>query len=122
MAKARSRSISEAEKKRRCRKLNDRLRTTFKGGEVELSEGVKAFLEVDQEALFKEIRAFSGFNQSNDPFGDHHYCCVECEGYKYAVKIEAFDRRRKYGSVEPWNPKKTLRVMTIQKYDEYAGI
>ncbi len=62
------------------RTLNDALRTTFQGGRVLVTRGVRALpLEVNAVVL-QAVQAFDAFTPENDPYGEHDFGSFELEG------------------------------------------
>ena len=104
---------------KRIKVLNDNFRSTFVGGRVLITAGV-AELPVDTKArLLLAIQSFANFNNENDPYGEHDFGSIELEGEKYFWKIDTCDRECRYGSEDPSDPSKTMRVLTIMRADEY---
>jgi hypothetical protein len=102
------------------RRLNDQLRTMHRGGRLSLTIGVQALLPDQQLALFRAIRAFDGFDQGNDPHGEHDFGAVDLAGEgKFFFKIDYYAPDMAHGSDDPSDPAKTVRVMTIMRADEY---
>lgn len=53
--------------------LNDRLRTTFLGGQVLLTEGMQALSEADKIAVIQAVQSYNDFSVDNDPYGEHDF-------------------------------------------------
>ena len=58
------------------------------------------------------VMAFDDFNADNDPHGEHDFGSFELEGEKLFWKIDYYDLAGEFGSEDPADPKKTLRVLT----------
>jgi hypothetical protein len=103
------------------RALNDALRTTLNPqlGRVMMTSGVAALSESDRAAVFEKIRTFSNFTEANDPHGEHDFFSFDHAGTRYAVKIDYFDKNLEYGSEDPADTSKTIRVLTVMKMAEY---
>lgn len=99
--------------------LNDQFRQTFKGGKVVYSEGVKALPTMERVKVFSAIKAFSNFNEENDPYQEHHFGSVTINGERYFFMIDYFTLGLKHYSENPADPKITKRVMTIIKDSEF---
>jgi len=99
--------------------LNDLLRETFMTGKVRLSYGVTELGEELKEKLISEVRSYSDFTEGNDPYGERDFGAIELEGGKFYWKIDYYDRNLEFGSEDPADPKKTVRVLTIMRSCEY---
>ena len=109
---------SEAEKTKKVRELNDRLRKTFQGGQVFMGRDISFLSPPEQFALFDKIRNFNEFNQGNDPHKEHDFGTVELNGVKYNWKIDYYDKDMQYHSPDKSNPEVTNRVLTISRVGE----
>lgn len=103
----------------RIRELNDAFRKTFVGGRVMLTAGVNALCENDKAAVLTKVRTFDAFDSDNDPYGEHDFVSVEHNGERYFAKIDYYEPDLRYGSDDPADLSKTVRVMTIMCADEY---
>jgi len=65
------------------------------------------------------VIAFDDFNADNDPHGEHDFGSFELEGEKLFSKIDYYDLAGEFGSEDPTDPKKTLRVLTVMLAEEY---
>lgn len=84
-----------------------------------LTAGVNALSGDDQAAVLTKVRAFDAFESDNDPYGEHDFVSVEHGGTRYFAKIDYYEPDLRYGSDDPADPSKTVRVMTIMRADEY---
>ena len=89
--------------------LNDQLRTTFKGGRVQMTPGV---YELDERLRGRALCVMSRYKKFDDD--SEHDCGVFIfAGYSFEWRIEY---RRKDGigvSPDPADPEKTFRVLTL---------
>jgi hypothetical protein len=108
-----------AERASRIRALNDQLRTTGRGGIVQMTIGVASLGFEKVEKVFAALRAFSDFTPDNDPWGEHDCAAFEVDGVRFIWKIDYHDRARTYHSPDPAEPKVTVRVLTVMRADEY---
>jgi hypothetical protein len=99
--------------------LNDRLRTTFTGGQVVLTRGIAALPPQDKAAVLKQVREFDRFTKDNDPWGEHDFGLFEHDGLKIYWKIDYYDADIRYGSQDPCDPDITTRVLTVLLSTEY---
>lgn len=101
------------------RTLNDRLRTTFSGGQVLLTPGVNALKSDTMQRVINAVRDFDDFAPDNDPYGTHDFGMVDIDGERVMFKVDAYDENLEYGSSNPADPSVTTRVLTILLASEY---
>ena len=103
----------------RIRELNDAFRTTFLGGRVLITAGVRTLpLEVNA-AVLQAVQTFDAFAPENDPHGEHDFGNFEVAGEKFFWKIDYYDANLEFGSPDPADPSLTTRVLTIMLVEEY---
>ena len=103
----------------RIRVLNDNFRSTFVGGRVVVTAGVRA-LPLDTNArVLLAVQSFSNFTKDNDPHGEHDFGQFEVEGERYFLMISYYSLDLQFGSECPEDPTVTTRVLTIMRADEY---
>jgi hypothetical protein len=101
------------------RDLNDRLRQSFTGGKVVMTQGVQGLAEDTLARVFKTVREFDDFNEGNDPYGTREFGMFDLDGERLMFKIDAYDQNLEYGSPNPADPDVTTRVLTILLASEY---
>ena len=99
--------------------LNDAFRRSFSGGKVMMTAGVDALPDMVKAAVLQRVAAFEEFTCGNDPHGEHDFGSFELLGRKFFWKIDCYDRELRYGSDDPSDPEKTIRVLTVMLSDEY---
>ena len=103
----------------RIAELNDKVRKGLASGRVHMTAGLNAKgSEFVGKALVR-VMAFDDFNADNDPHGEHDFGSFELEGEKLFWKIDYYDLKAEFGSEDPTDPKKTLRVLTVMLAEEY---
>lgn len=105
--------VARAERARKIREANDRLRKTGLGGKTVLSRTVAAMAPEAFNALLKRVREFDAFTRGNDPWQEHDFGEVLHEGERYFWKIDAYDVNLEYGSPDAANDAVTCRVLTL---------
>ena len=103
----------------RIRELNDRLRTTGRGGMVVMTDGIAGLGTETVTQIFAAVAGFTDFNADNDPWGEHDCSRLEVGGHWVIWKIDYYDRSRRIHSPDPADPKVTVRVLTVMLADEY---
>jgi len=98
---------------KRIRSLNDAFRSTLQGGRVLLTAGVHELPESIRGEAINAMRTFTSFDEGNDPHGEHDFGKLEIEGYEFFWKIDYFDKSMAYGSENPADPERTVRVLTL---------
>jgi hypothetical protein len=101
------------------RSLNDAFRRTFVGGAVMITAGVEATPVDQRRSLLQKIRDFTAFDDGNDPQQEHDFGAVDEGGERFFFKIDYYDLKTEYGSIDPADPAVTTRVLTIMRADEY---
>lgn len=86
-----------------------------------LTQGVRALVETGHglHTLMQCLADFDEFTQDNDPYGEHDFGAFTFTGVKLFWKIDYYDSSLKYLSVDPANPAKTRRVLTLMLSEEY---
>ncbi len=101
------------------RKLNDDFRTSFVGGKIMLTIGIRAKSDIEQTKILERVLNFHDFNHSNDPYGEHDMGQFAHNGEKIIWKIDYYDQSYRYMSENPADPTITNRVLTIMTSEEY---
>ena len=101
------------------RELNDRLRTTGRGGMAVLTDGLAGLGPETVATIFAAVRSFADFNPDNDPWGEHDCASLTVGEIRLIWKIDYHDRSLAALSPDPADPKVTVRVLTVMLDDEY---
>ena len=75
--------------------------------------------EYELQEVVSLVRRFDGFNEDNDPYGEHDFGMVEFKGEKYFWKFDYYDQNLEFGSPDPSDTTQTTRVLTIFLSSEY---
>ena len=103
----------------KIRELNDAFRTTMTGGRVLLTAGVDVLPSDVKAMVIRKVATFSDFSADNDPHAEHDFGSFELEGRKFFWKIDYYDSTMTFGSDDPADASKTIRVLTIMLAEEY---
>ena len=100
-------------------RLNDKLRTTCRGGHIMVTRGVSTLNEFEATELMAALRVYDGFDVDNDPHGERDFgdLTLWCEDLLW--KVDYYDTTMKYGSPDPVDERVTTRVMTVMLASEY---
>lgn len=108
----------------KIRSLNDRYR---KGdhtvpGQTMITRGLVEVLEETNTApedLMHLVRTYDDFTPDNDPHSEHDFGSFEFQGHQCFWKFDYYTHDLKWGSDDPSDPKKTMRVLTVMLSSEY---
>ena len=103
----------------RIRALNDRLRTTFAGGQVLLTRGISDLPTETLTRVLAAVRAFDAFNTDNDPWGEHDMGALDIGDNRVFFKIDYLSATSDMASDDPADATQTRRVLTIMLAEEY---
>ena len=102
--------------------LNDQFRSDpgkYRKNRVVMTASVAALYQSYRDSLMRQVRAFSDFNEENDPFNEHDFGAIDFLNTKYFWKIDYYDANLEYGSDDPANDDVTTRVLTVMEASEY---
>jgi len=111
--------IEAEERAAKIRTLNDRLRTSGRGGMTLITNGIAALGMNRVKQVFDAVAAFDDFGPDNDAWGEHDCAVLTVGGTSVIWKIDYYDRTRRLHSPDPADPKLTVRVLTIMTAKEY---
>lgn len=103
----------------RIRVLNDDFRRTGSGGRIIMTTGIAALAAGTVAGIMTGVVTFDAFTEDNDPHGEHDLGSFEIEGVEVMWKIDYYDLRVEYGSEDPADPARTVRVLTVMRAEEY---
>jgi Protein of unknown function (DUF3768) len=99
-------------------RLNDDLRTSFRGGSVCMTAGINALPEPLRLRIFDAVRKFDTFTSDNDPYGERECGIVKVDDLRIIWKIDYYDPTFSEGSDDPADPSVTGRMLTIMLAEE----
>jgi len=62
---------------------------------------------------------FDTFDADNEPHGEHDFGSFESVGHRFFWKIDCYGINLEFGSDDPADPVKTIRVLTLMLAEEY---
>lgn len=110
-----ARQTHDAQRRARIVEPNDRLRTTFKGGRVELSPAV---YNLDPQLRGRAIWRMARYNKF-DGGGEHDWGVFIFAGYAFEWHIEFRMADGTGVSPDPADPVKTFRVLTLYAVSDF---
>lgn len=108
-----------SERTDRIRQLNDQLRTLRGSGEIHIVGALAEMDEETQKKVLTAIMTFAGFNDGDDPYGEHDFGAVTVAGERFMFKIDYYAPDLESGSDDPADPAKTVRVMSVFHASDY---
>lgn len=100
-------------------RLNDKLRTTCRGGHIMVTRGVSTLDGFAASELMIALRDYDGFDVDNDPHGERDFGDLTLWGEDLLWKVDYYDTTMQYGSPDPADERVTTRVMTVMLACEY---
>ena len=94
--------------------LNDQLRTTFKGGRVQMTPGVYS---LDPQLRGRAFSVMARYNKFDDS-SEHDWGVFIFAGYSFEWRIEYRDTDGTGVSTDRADPEKTFRVLTLYAVDD----
>jgi uncharacterized protein DUF3768 len=113
--------LTDNQSRERVRDLNDRFRKTLDPtlGRMMLTAGVDALPSDVRAMAIRSVATFDAFDADNDPRGEHDFGSFELAERKFFWKLDYYDRSLEFGSDDPAEPTKTMRVLTLMFSMEY---
>jgi Protein of unknown function (DUF3768) len=94
--------------------LNDRFRTTFKGGRVQMTPSI---YDLDARLRGRALYVMSRYNKFHDDC-EHDWGVFIFGGYSFEWRIEYRGKDGTGVSPDPADPEKTFRVLTLYAIDD----
>lgn len=83
------------------------------------TEGVNALPAHVQSAIREKVEKYSDFTSKDDPHGERDFGAFDHDRERIFWKIDYYDRTLVFGSDDPSDPQRTVRVLTIMLASEY---
>ncbi len=87
--------------------------------QIYMTRGIMALTPEDQIIIAAKVRNYDDFTEDNDPYGEHDFGSFNHNSIKIFWKIDYYDPDLKFGSDDPADISKTVRVLTIMMAEEY---
>jgi hypothetical protein len=101
--------VPTVQERARIIELNDRLRTTFTGGRVQLHVGTHC---LDAQIRGRALYALSRYNRFT-PDDAHDFGCFTFAGFQFEWRIDYRGADGRARSQNPADPNGTLRILTL---------
>jgi len=69
--------------------------------------------------LHRQVAEYDDFSEDNDPHGEHDFGVFTFEGEKCFWKVDYYDPTLTFGSENPADTTKTMRVLTLMLASDY---
>lgn len=99
--------------------LNDQFRKRSRLGLWIITAGVGALPDNQQRSLVQAVQTYKNFTRDNDPYGEDDFGIINWEGAEYFWEIVCYDKSLQHLAAHPEDCKKTTRVLTLMRADEY---
>ena len=103
----------------KIRELNDKFRTTFKGGDVVTTRSIHSLGVDTYVEILNLVRLYDDFDSGNDPYQEHDFGSFTYQSHKIFWKIDYYDLSYEFGSENPKDTTITRRVLTVMLASEY---
>lgn len=104
-------------------KLNDEFRKSLLSqptGILILTDGIKKeFAQNKHKEIIRKVREFSDFNDANDAYGERDFGSFMYGKERILWKIDYYDLSMEGQSVDPTDPAKTNRVLTLMLANDF---
>lgn len=87
--------------------------------QIYMTRGITILSPEDQIIIAAKVRNYDDFTEDNDPYGEHDFGSFEYSSNRVFWKIDYYDHDVKYGSDNPSDIARTVRVLTIMLAEEY---
>lgn len=105
--------ITAPDKLTEIRRLNDQFRTTFRGGQILLTQGVADLPSMVTATALQMVAEFKDWTPEIDPHGEHDYLSFNLCNREFVFIIQYYDLKMEAHSIDPANPNITKRVATL---------
>jgi len=107
----------------RIAQLNDRCRQAwgaYRNSRVVMTQGIAGLDDATRSKVCEAVQTFDAFTYDNDPHGEHDCATIEINPHVRVIwKFDYYDLALEWGSEDPTDPTKTVRVLTIMLASEY---
>jgi len=93
--------------------LNDNFRSSFRGGQVLLTDSVAALPDMVKASALEKVATFNQFTNANDPLGIHDYGWFEHCNRVVLWRLHTYNLALDGFSPDPSDPTATRRILFI---------
>lgn len=86
---------------------------------IVITKGIAGLSPRKQINVCAAVRDFNAFAEGDDPYKEHNFGSFDVSGHKIFWKIDYYDPTLSWGSEDPSDTSKTVRVLTILLAEEY---
>ena len=83
------------------------------------TQGIAALPIGQQMAILQKVVSFNSFEEEDDPYAERDFGAFTHNEERIFWKIDYYDPSMEYGSNDPGDPAKTVRVLTIMLASKY---
>lgn len=99
--------------------LNDKLRTTGRGGSIYFTRTIVESTSISPAAIMQALASYDAFDPDNDPHGERDFGDIEVDGISVFWKIDYYAPGMEFGSDDPADPAKCVRVLTVMLPEDW---
>ena len=107
--------MTSTERTAKIAAANDQLRTTFQGGDVLMTCGIRGTGQVNE--ILAKVRGHSDWSTDNDPYGERDFRVLRHDGDRIYWKIDYYNQTLD-GGEDPLSAS-CRRVLTVMLAEEY---
>lgn len=100
-------------------RLNDKLRKTGQGGSIYFTRSIVESTSISPAAIMQTLASYDGFDADNDPHGERDFGDIEVGGISLLWTIAYYAPGLEFGSDNPADPAKCVRVLTVMLPSDY---
>jgi hypothetical protein len=111
--------IETPDRIKKIREENDKFRTSFRGGQILLTEGVASLPSMVIAAALQKVAEFKDWTPDIDAHGEHDYLSFDFCNREFVFIIQYYDLKMEMHSPDPADPAITKRIATFMLTHEW---
>lgn len=100
-------------------RLNDTLRKQGRGGEIYFTRSIVESTGLSPADIMLALARYDAFDTDNDPHGERDFGDIEVSGTSLFWKIDYYAPGLEFGSDDPADPEKCVRVLTVMLPEDW---